>query len=77
METTIVSNPSLVPLANATGDLAVCPIFPLASRAMLWLRRLGYPHPGRLVLGVHQSLFLGTKLPVSITTDHLDISDTI
>ena len=74
METSIVSDPTLVPLANTYGSLAVCPIFPLASRAMLWLRRLGYPHPGRLVFGVHKDLFRGTKLPLSLTTAHLDIS---
>ena len=41
---------------------------------MLWLRRLAYPHPGRLVMGVHQKLFLGTKLPPSLSVSHLDIS---
>ena len=74
METRIVSDPSLLQLANTNGSLAICPIFPLASRAMLWLRRLGYPHPGRLILGVHQQIFRGTNLPLSLTTAHLDIS---
>ena len=55
--------------------MAIAPIVPLTTKAILWYKRLGYPSSQRIVDAIDHNIVKGINLPKSVTVSDFPIHE--
>jgi len=63
----VTTEKDLITLIPNHETLSINPTVPIDKQMFLWLKRLGYAHPNRLVYAIKHDKLNGTYLPKSIS----------
>jgi hypothetical protein len=66
---------NLYPISAVSPSTLVNPSLVLNTKAMLWLKRLAYSSPQRIVDAVHHNLLSGLNLPITIASSDFPITE--